>query len=108
VTDLPLNAFRLLPFNIDHAMAAGPLALKLMSTREPGEERATIRTDLNLIAQAVFEQIPYILTEDRRTLAKYLDRAREAGSSKCQAVVLADGFDYGWFNDGQSALEFTA
>jgi len=89
-------------------MAAGPLALKLMSTREPGEERATIRTDLNLIAQAVFEQIPYILTEDRRTLAKYLDRAREAGSSKCQAVVLADGFDYGWFNDGQSALEFTA
>ncbi len=107
VTDLPLHAFRVLPFNIDHAIAAGPLAFKLMPARDPGEERATVRTDLNLIAQADSEQIPYILTEDRRTLAKYLDRARAAGSSKCQAVVLADGFDSCWLNEGQSALEFT-
>ena len=106
VTDLPLHTLRVLPFNIDHAIAAGPLASNLMPARDPGDERGTVRTDLNLIAQANAERIPYILTEDRKTLAKYLDRARSSGTSMCRAVILADGFDARWFSDGQSTFEF--
>jgi len=107
ITDLPLGALRVLPFNIDHATAAGRLASILMPVRDPGDERATVRNDLNLIAQADTERIPYILTEDRRTLAKYVERAHAAGASECRAVVLADGFESCWFKDGQSARPFT-
>jgi len=104
ITDLPLGALRVLPFNVDHAIEAGRLASILMPARDPRDERATVRTDLNLIAQALAERIPYVLTEDRRTLAKCVDRARAAGVSRCRAVVLADGFDLCWFKNGQTSL----
>ncbi|MCB1606059.1 MAG: PIN domain-containing protein [Xanthomonadales bacterium] len=107
VTDLPLSALRVLPFNIDHAIASGGLASAMMPLRDPDDERATVLTDLKLIAQADCERIPHILTEDRRTLAKYVDRARTEGVSQCRAVVLADGFDSCWFNDGQTTLPLT-
>ena len=63
-----------------------------------------MRTDLQLIAQAHVERIPYAFAHDPRTLSKYIERARATGTCACQAVVLADGFDTAWFNDGQSAL----
>lgn len=102
--DLTLHALLVLPFNIDHASACGRLGALLLPARDAGDDRAIMRTDLQLIAQAHVESIPCVLTEDRRTLSKYLDRARAAGACACQAVVLADGFDAAWFNDGQRAL----
>lgn len=107
MTDLPLRSLRVLPFNINHAIAAGRLAPIVTQARDSGDDRTAVRTDLNLIAQADSEQIPYILTEDRRTHAKYVDRASSAGATHCRAVVLSSGFDPSWFNDGQSSLEFS-
>jgi len=77
----------------------------LLPKRDAAENRVVVRTDLQLIAQAASEGIPFILTEDRNTLSKYVERARSAGFCQCRAVLLADGFDAAWFNDGQKALE---
>lgn len=103
VTDLPLRTFRVEPFNIRHAMKGGELCATL-AARDAGDSRAVVRADLQLIAQAIVEGIPYILTEDRNTLSKYVERAREAGFCRCCTVLLSDGFDASWFNDGQKAL----
>jgi hypothetical protein len=105
VTDLPLRTFRIEPFNIRHAIKSGELCASLMPKRDAAENRVVVRTDLQLIAQAASEGIPFILTEDRNTLSKYVERARSAGFCQCRAVLLADGFDAAWFNDGQKALE---
>lgn len=105
VTDLRLHTMRVEPFNIRHASKAGELCARLMGSRDDDDKRAVVRTDLQLIAQVACEGIPFILSEDKNTLSKYVARARSAGMCQCRAVLLADGFDAAWFNDGQKVLE---
>jgi len=102
VTDLPLRNFVTLPFNIDHAMTAGNLMRALK--RDAGDDRAAMKDDVKLIGQMVCESISHALTEDHRTLAKYLERLGSLGQSSAKAIVLIDGFDAAWFNGGQRAL----
>ena len=68
VTDLPLRNFEVLPFNIDHAMQAGLLMRQLQ--RDTGDDRAVVKDDVKLIAQAICESMTHVLTEDARTLVK--------------------------------------
>ena len=105
VTDLPLRHFRVLPFNIDHAMMAGELNLVLR--RDSADPRDAIKDDVKLLAQAVCMSIPYVLTEDERTLAKFARQLELAGRASVKAVLLKDGFDLAWFNSGQRALPGT-
>jgi predicted nucleic acid-binding protein len=102
ITDLPLRNFNVLPFNIDHAMTAGLLMRSL--NRDSGDDRVAIKDDMKLVAQTVCESITHILTEDTNTLAKYLDRLRKTGECTTQAILLADGFDAAWLNNGQAVL----
>lgn len=107
VTDLPLKSFRILPFNMPHAVKSAELWRHL--ERDDGDSRAVVRDDLKLLAQANKEGIPLILTEDARTLHKYCNRLRECGALQVQSVLLADGFDpSGLRNDGQRGLNFPA
>lgn len=102
VTDLPLRNFVILPFNIDHAMTAGLLMRDLL--RDANDRREVVKEDVKLIAQAICESVTHILTEDRRTLAKYVQRFNAAGQSSLATVLLVDGFDAAWFNNGQRGL----
>lgn len=103
VNDLPLRNFIVLPFNIDHAMRTGILMRGFQ--RDDGDDRAAVKDDVKLIAQADCESISHVLTEDKNTLAKYLERLRQAGACNVRPIVLADGFDAAWLNGGQSELE---
>lgn len=105
VTDLPLRNFEVLPFNIDHAMTAGLLMRELQ--RDVGDDRAAVKDDVKLIAQAICESLTHILTEDARTLAKYVNRLNLAGQCSLGAIVLSDGFDAAWFNNGQRGIPGT-
>ena len=105
ITDLPLRNFRVLPFNIDHAMMAGRLMGVLQ--RDSGDDRVAVKDDIKLIAQAICESHTHILTEDERTLAKYVRRLNAAGESSLQPILLAEGFDKAWFNNGQRGLPGT-
>jgi predicted nucleic acid-binding protein len=105
VTDLPLRNFVVLPFNIDHAMTAGLLMRGLQ--RDPGDDRGAVKDDVKLIAQAICESLTHILTEDAQTLVKYVRRFNEAGQSAVKAILLAEGFDAAWFNNGQRGLPGT-
>ncbi len=102
VTDLPLRNFEVLPFNIDHAMQAGLLMRQIR--REAGDDRAVVKDDVKLIAQAICESLTHLLTEDARTLARYLEQLRSAGECSVQPILLKDGFDSAWFNNGQRGL----
>ncbi|MDM0007696.1 hypothetical protein QTI51_21845 [Variovorax sp. J22G73] len=102
VTDLPLRNFEVLPFNIDHAMTAGLLMRDLK--RDGTDDRSAVKDDIKLIAQAICESLTHILTEDAQTLVKYLRRLNEAGISTVKPILLADGFDSAWFDNGQRGL----
>jgi predicted nucleic acid-binding protein len=103
LTDLPLRQFRALPFNIPHAIRAAELWRQV--TRDDGDNRAVVRDDLKLIAQADKESIAFVLTEDHKTLYKYCDRLSKAGVIKTRTLLLADEFDpAGFREDGQRGL----
>jgi len=102
VTDLPLRNFEVLPFNIDHAMTAGLLMRNLQ--RDASDDRSAVKDDVKLIAQAICESLTHILTEDAQTLVKYLKRLNKDGASSVRPILLADGFDSAWFDNGQRGL----
>lgn len=62
---------------------------------------------IKLVAQAVCESLTHILTEDAQTLVKYVRRLSDAGQCTLQTILLADGFDAAWFNNGQRGLPCT-
>ena len=105
VTDLPLRNFEVLPFNIDHAMTTGLLMREL--SRDTQDDRTAVKDDIKLIAHAVCTSATHVLTEDTRTLAKYVHRLNANGQTALKVVLLADGFDAAWFNGGQAALPGT-
>lgn len=105
VTDLPMRNFVVLPFNIDHAMQAGLLMRQIK--RDAADDRAVVKDDVKLIAQAVCESLTHVLTEDARTLVKYLQRLNAAGERAIQPMLLRDGFDATWFSGGQQGLPGT-
>jgi predicted nucleic acid-binding protein len=105
VNDLPLRNFIILPFNIDHAMTAGLLMRSI--NRDPGDERNSVKDDVKLIAQAVCESITHVLTEDEKTLAKYIKRLADAGECTLRAILLVNGFEAAWLNGGQAAIPGT-
>ena len=92
LTELALNNFRPLDFNLVHAHEAARL-WHALGQRDEGDARAVIRDDVKLIAQASREGIGYLLTEDASTLHKYCERLRVSGHIRTLAIVLANGFD---------------
>ncbi len=105
VTDLPLRNFEALPFNIDHAMTAG--LLMRGQQRDAGDDRGAVKDDIKLIAQAICESLTHILTEHAQTLVKYVRRLNDAGQCALRTILLAEGFDAAWFNNGQRGLPGT-
>lgn len=102
INDLPLRNFIVLPFNVDHAMACGLLVRG--SPRDAFDDRVRVKDDFKLIAQCQRDDISHVLCEDASTLAKYIDRQRDAGQIATRSVLLRDGFDASWFENGQVRL----
>ncbi|MDE2417717.1 MAG: hypothetical protein KGN32_07920 [Burkholderiales bacterium] len=102
INDLPLRNFVVLPFNVDHAMRCG-LIIRQMP-RDAGDDRVRVKDDFKLLAQCDCESISHLISEDASTLAKYIDRARESGLATTKVVLLRDGFDAAWFENGQTRL----
>ena len=104
ITDLPLKNFRCIPFNITHSIEAARL-WNALGKHDGGDNRAVVRDDIKLMAQAAHESISFILTEDASTLYKYCERLRDAGVLRVRAIKLVDGFDScALREDGQRGL----
>ncbi len=107
ITDLPLQKFRHLPFNIPHGQRAAQL-WNALGSRKDATPRPVARDDVKLIAQACHERIPFLLTEDASSLHKYCDRLRVAGECAVRSIVLSAGYDASAFRlDGQKGLDLS-
>ena len=102
INDLPLRNFVVLPFNVDHAMRCG-LIIRNMA-RDPEDDRVRVKDDFKLLAQCDCESISHLISEDASTLAKYLTRAQTNGLASTKTILLKDGFDTAWFENGQTRL----
>jgi len=97
VSDLPLQNFRIQPYNLPHAIRAAALFRAIREDNAPSAEdrRPIIINDLKLLAQAEEESIPVILTEDRNTLSRLAERLRQRGQVNIRVLLLTEGFTPG-------------
>ena len=102
INDLPLRNFVVLPFNVDHAMRCGLIIRQ--TVRDPEDDRVRVKDDFKLLAQCDCEAISHLVSEDASTLAKYQYRARDAELASTKVVLLRDGFEAAWFENGQTRL----
>ncbi|SEA60675.1 PIN domain-containing protein [Nitrosospira multiformis] len=98
ITDLPLRNFRELHFNIPHGVKAA-LLMNALGKRDDGDNRVAVLNDIKLIAQAVHEKIPFIITEDASSLFKYCERLRNLEVLDVRAIKLIDGFNPSVFRE---------
>ncbi len=102
INDLPLRNFVVLPFNVDHAMRCGILVRQL--ARDMADDRVRVKDDFKLIAQCDCEGISHVLSEDASTLVKYIARAQAPAVPATRSILLKDGFDPAWYDNGQKPL----
>lgn len=97
IGDLPLQNFRIQPYNLPHAIRAAALFRSLSegNAASGDDTRRIIINDLKIIAQAEEEQISVILTEDANTLSRSVTRLRQRNASSVRVLLLADGFKPG-------------
>lgn len=101
ITELPLDHFRILDFNVKHGQRAADL-WNALGPRDEADSRIVVRDDVKLLAQACEERIDFILTEDAASLHKYCERLRADGVLQTRTILLSSGFDAGALSqDGQ-------
>ena len=93
ISDLPLQNFRIQPYNLPHAIRAAALFREVRGERGAAEDpRPIIINDLKIIAQAVEEKIPLIITEDKNTLTRLVSRLRRKNVISLDVLLFAEGF----------------
>lgn len=97
--------FKVEPFNYLDGISAADIAFKLGGVeRKRDGTNPKYKDDLKLIAQADNNKVDFIITEDKSTLARYIERLNEAKVLNTKCIILKDGFELSWFNGGQSSL----
>ena len=95
ISDLPLQNFRIQPYNLPHAIKAAAL-FRALQGKDPGEDRrAIIINDLKILAQAEEDGIPVILTEDANTLSRLAARLHVHSNFATRVLLLSEGFTPG-------------
>ncbi|MDR7135249.1 putative nucleic acid-binding protein [Lysobacter niastensis] len=94
LSQLGLHNFRVLPFNFDDGQEAARLAEELFP-KDAENDRVCLVADVKILAQAKRAGARVILTEDHKSMAKYVDGLRQKGLIDCYPVLTKDGFDAG-------------
>lgn len=95
IIDLPLQNFRIQPYNLPHAIRAAAL-FRAQRSEESGEDRRPIIiNDLKILAQAEEDEIPIILTEDAKTLSRLAEQLKKKGAVAVRVLLLSEGFTPG-------------
>ena len=97
VTDLPLDAVIVLPFNLIDAMHAADLDFTLYKGT-PGVARDALKDDFKLLGQVKAQDIAFVITEDEKSLYRFCRELREKHILGARAIKLEEGFDTSYFD----------
>lgn len=114
-TEVPaylLNQMKLLPFDPESAVIAGEIERSRLSVDVGDTSRAALKDDVKIIANAAQNHVLGVVTEDEKSMVRYVHRAAETVSSVAglKALTLSNGFDEGsaMFSDPELPLSFQA
>jgi hypothetical protein len=91
ITDLPLNNFKPLPFNIPDSYHISSLFDDIYKNRD-GQNRACVKDDYKILSQCVFNKIDYFITEDFNLHKKVLN-LKSSKKLHLTSLHLPDGYE---------------
>jgi len=99
--------FQVLPFNYEDGLRSANVAYELGGTTRGGRDKDNIKymDDIKILGQAANNDIDFLITHDKSTLAKYCTKLHKSGMIKTEVIVINEPFDGSIFNGGQSALD---
>jgi hypothetical protein len=97
VTDLPLDAMIVLPFNLVDAMRAAELDFTLYKGAS-GVARDALKDDFKLLGQVKAHDIAHVVTEDATSLYRLCLELRARRALFARPIKLEDGFDDSCFD----------
>jgi hypothetical protein len=90
LTDLPLNTFRTLPFNIPDSHHLSSLFDAYFKKVTP-IPRNCVKDDFKLLSQADFNNINYFITEDADLIKDFIIPLNAEGKLRTKPLFVADG-----------------
>ncbi len=101
VADLGLHNFIVLPFNIDHAVAAASLTMPALRSRPADYPRATVKDDVKLLGQCEVAGISHFFTDDDKCVINIETLRKAFGARELPfGVYCGDGYTDTWFSPG--------
>lgn len=99
ITDLPLENFLVLPFNINHATPCAALCANGLANRPEEYPRVSAKDDFKLLGQCQIEGITHFITDDKKCAA-LVSSLRSAGSwaTLPMPIYVGNPFDSTFFN----------
>lgn len=99
LSDLQLQNFLTLPFNIDHTAPTALLTAANLAKRPDDYDRCGVKDDFKLLAQCQIEGITHFITDDAKCV-KIIKRIRSEGgwATLPIPIYVGDPFDPAFFN----------
>ena len=104
ITDLPLNNFIVLPFNLRDGIKSAELDFRRLKG-DQGVKRDALKDDVKLLGQCKTQDIAFVITDDGATLYKYCERLRQEGALSTRGIKLEDGFNPAYLDPFKSFLK---
>lgn len=109
IADLGRHNFIVLPFNVDHAIAAGALTAPMLARRVPEYPRVCVKDDIKLIAQCELSNIEYFFSDDVYCIRGLENLRKDQPTRQLpRGVVISEPFTGAWFDGNQTGIEFEA
>lgn len=91
ITDLPLQNFKIMPFNFPESISIGEIFVDYFSMRDIDEQRVAIKDDFKISTQTEKNNLKYFITEDEK-LFKRLKRMKDDNKISFNPLLLQDGY----------------
>jgi hypothetical protein len=92
LSDLPLENFKLLPFNIPDSYHISILFEDKFKNFNSSTSRASIKDDYKIVSQCNFNKITYLITEDQ-PLFNLIKTLNSAKNIYFKPILLQDGYE---------------
>jgi len=99
IQDTPLRNFTILPFNYNDAVKCGNLNAIAWRKHEGIGQRDFVKDDFKIIAQAVVNDIDFLITEDNKTMRAYCETLRSEKIISFEVISISEEFDVSLVNE---------
>ncbi len=91
ITDLPLQNFKIMPFNYPESISIREMFEDYFSVRDSEEQRVSVKDDFKISSQTEKNSLRYFITEDQKLYIRLM-KMKENRIIQFTPILLQDGY----------------